>query len=337
MKKINLYIYASLVSVLLLSCGSNKSSKGNSVASVTTNTTIAVPDFNADSAYHYVAQQVEFGPRVPNTSEHDKCADFLVEKLKGFGAKVYRQDFDAIAFDGTILKSSNIIGAYKPESNKRIALFAHWDTRPWADNDKEASNRKKPVLGANDGASGVGVLLEIARNIQLVEPTLGIDIILFDSEDYGAHQDYTGRQPSDENNWCLGSQYWSRVPHVPNYRARFGILLDMVGAKEATFYYEGYSKHYAKNILEKVWNQGIQLGYGNNFIKRDGGAIIDDHLYVNAIANIRTIDIIPFYPNNRDSSFGSRWHTVNDDMSGIDRTTLKAVGQTVMTTIYNEQ
>lgn len=332
MKKQIIYLTL-LLSTMLVSCGSNKTKK-------TTNKepqnliTVNIPNFNADSAYQYIAEQVEFGPRVPNTKAHQACADYLIKKLEQFGAKVYRQDFDAIAFDNTILKASNIIGAFNPNSKKRIALFAHWDSRPWADNDRDQKLINTPILGANDGASGVGVLLEIARNIQIEEPTLGIDIIFFDAEDYGTPQHYEA--PSREEYWCLGSQYWSRKHHIDSYNARFGILLDMVGEKGATFFYEGYSKQFANQLLKKVWNQAAALGYHQYFIKRDGGAVIDDHLFVNTIANIKTIDIIPYYPRNKDSSFGSYWHTVKDDMDIIDKATLKAVGQTVTAVIYKE-
>lgn len=335
MKKIIYSVMLFLTICSVTACGSNKNNKASKSANEIEVKSIDIPTFSADSAYQYVADQVNFGPRIPNSKAHEDCALYLENKLNSFGAKIYTQKFDAIGYDGKILKSTNIIGAYKPELKKRIALFAHWDSRPWADNDRDKKNINTPILGANDGASGVGVLLEIARNININQPALGIDIILFDAEDYGAPQHYKGEHKEEQ--WCLGSQYWSRFPHVSNYRARFGILLDMVGEKDATFYYEAYSKHYAKNILEKVWNQATALGYGQYFIKRDGGGVIDDHLFINSIANIKTIDIIPFYPKNKDSSFGSHWHTVNDNMSIIDKATLKAVGQTVTAVIYNEQ
>ena len=162
-----------------------------------------------------------------------------------------------IAYDGTILKSRNIIGAYKPESKKRILLCAHWDSRPYADNDPDPKNHHTPILGVNDGASGVGVLLEIARQIQKEQPALGIDIVFFDSEDYGIPEFYDGKYKQDT--WCLGSQYWARTPHVQNYNARYGILLDMVGGKDATFYYEGYSARTARSEMKKIWKKAHEL------------------------------------------------------------------------------
>ena len=335
MNKLSLSMITFLLPIALIACGSSNS-KNNDTAEVNSSTIkeINVPQFNADSAYLFIQNQVDFGPRVPNSEGHKKCANWLESKLNDFGAKVYRQDFEAIAYDGTILNASNIIGAYKPDAKKRVALFAHWDTRPWADNDPDKKNHNTPILGANDGASGVGVLLEIARLIHNNQPELGIDIILFDAEDYGAPQFYTGTHK--EEHWCLGSQYWSRIPHVSNYNARFGILLDMVGAKNATFYKEGYSTYYAKSLTKKIWNQAHQLGYGKFFIKQDGGIIIDDHLFINKLTNIKTVDIIPYYPYNEESSFGNTWHTIKDNMDDISKETLQAVGQTVLTIIYNE-
>ena len=234
----------SLVGLLLLFTLSLSSCGNKNKASEMTKETVAtiqVPQFDADSAYQYVKEQVDFGPRVPNSKGHVACGNYLAGQLEKFGATVTNQYADLIAYDGTLLKARNIIGSYKPENKKRIALFAHWDTRPWADNDPDKKNHYTPILGANDGASGVGVLLEIARQIQQQQPELGIDIIFLDAEDYGTHQASGKHQ---EDSWCLGSQYWARNPHVPGYNARFGILLDMVGGQQPTFYREAYSEKY---------------------------------------------------------------------------------------------
>lgn len=325
MKKKSMLLLVSLLLLSTLSCG-NKSKNSDSEEK---EVTVQVPQFDADSAYQYTKAQVDFGPRMPNTKEHVACGNYLAQQLENFGATVTNQYAELIAYDGTVLKARNIIGSYKPETKKRIALFAHWDTRPWADNDPDEKNHRTPILGANDGASGVGVLLEVARLIQQQQPELGIDIIFFDAEDWG---DAGGA----EDSWCLGAQYWARTPHTPNYNARFGILLDMVGGKNATFYREAYSEQYAKDVNKKVWKKANQLGYGRFFIDEKGGGTTDDHLYVNRIANIKTIDIVPHQPESELSSFGDTWHTVNDNMDNIDRSTLKAVGQTVLEVIYNE-
>lgn len=329
MNKINLF---AVVVCLLLSTVSCKTNNSKATSGQEEEQAVVVPQFNADSAYHYIQKQVDFGPRVPNTKEHVACGQYLASKLEEFGATVTNQYADLIAFDGTILKARNIIGSYNPENKRRILLFAHWDTRPWSDSDPDEKNHRTPVLGANDGASGVGVLLEIARQINQQVPTLGIDIIFFDAEDYGTSRFHNG--PSKEESWCLGSQYWSRYPHVKGYNARFGILLDMVGGKDAGFYREGYSEEFAKHINRKVWKKAKELGHGKYFIDQPGGYTTDDHLFVNRIARIPSIDIIP---HDKEGNFFEHWHTVNDTMEHIDQQTLMAVGQTVMTVIYNEK
>ena len=318
-----------LFTLSLSSCG-NK----NKASEMTKETvaTIQAPQFDADSAYQYVKEQVDFGPRVPNSKGHVACGNYLAGQLEKFGATVTNQYADLIAYDGTLLKARNIIGSYKPESKKRIALFAHWDTRPWADNDADSKNHHTPILGANDGASGVGALLEIARLVNKQQPELGIDIILLDAEDYGAPQFYEGKHK--EEFWCLGSQYWARHPHVQGYNARFGILLDMVGGEGSVFMKEGYSEDFAPDINKKVWKAAKKLGYGKTFMDGNGGLVTDDHLFINRLARIKTIDIIPTSP---DGDFTPTWHTVNDTMDHIDKNTLKAVGQTVLEVIYNEK
>lgn len=320
---------------LLLSVTSCKTGNSPKTESKEQPQTTIVPVFNADSAYLHIQKQVDFGPRVPNTKQHVDCGEYLAQTLEEYGAKVTNQYADLLAFDGTILKARNIIGSYNPENKKRILLFAHWDSRPWSDNDRNKKNYHTPVLGANDGASGVGVLLEIARLVNRQAPGLGIDIIFFDAEDYGAPRFYKGTHK--EEYWCLGSQYWARNLHKEGYNARFGILLDMVGAKNATFYREGYSENYAKGINKKVWKKAKELGYAAYFIDEKTSEVTDDHLFVNKYAGIPSIDIIPNIEDAKYSSFGDFWHTVNDDMSVIDKNTLKAVGQTVLSVIYDEQ
>jgi len=295
---------------------------------------IDIPSFNADSAYNYVKQQVDFGPRVPNTAAHSKCAAYLAAKLKGMGAAVAEQKTELTAFDGTRLKINNIVGAFHPEKENRVLLISHWDSRPWADHDSLPTNRKKPVMAANDGASGVGVLLEIARNISKKTPSIGVDILLVDAEDYGM-PDSQSLGVNSEDTWCLGTQYWSSNPHEKGYRARYGILLDMVGGFNATFYREQGSVSYASPVVDKVWSKANELGFSNYFINSQGGTIIDDHVYVNKMAGIPCIDIIDFNPNSP-TGFNKQWHTTHDTMEHIDKNTLQAVGTTLMHVIFNE-
>ena len=296
--------------------------------------TVSVPEFSADSAYKFTQKQVDFGPRVPNTVAHEACAGYLSAELRKSGAEVIEQKADLTAFDGTVLKSTNIIGSFNPKAVTRILLFSHWDSRPWADHDPKPANRKKPVMAANDGASGVGVLLEMARLMGKQQPDVGVDIIFFDSEDYGAPENI--KSENSEETWCLGTQYWAKNPHVQGYTARFGILLDMVGGKNATFYREQASDYYAGSVVSNVWSQAKSLGFGRYFVDQKGGAITDDHIYVNQIIGIPSIDIIQYDPNSK-SGFGFYWHTTLDTMDNVDKNTLKAIGMTLMHVVYNEK
>ena len=294
---------------------------------------VQTPVFNQDSAYQFIQSQVDFGPRVPNTQAHIECAIWMEQTLANYGATTLVQEAVVTAFNGDKLNMKNIIAQFSPEKSKRVMLFAHWDTRPVAD--KDTDRKSEPIDGANDGGSGVGVLLEIARQFSLKQPTIGVDIILFDAEDYGT---FEGSISSMQDSWCLGSQYWANNPPIPNYQPNYGILLDMVGAKNAQFPKEYISMYHARNVVEKVWSTANKLGYGNYFIDTELNqyqAITDDHLYVNALANIPSIDIISYDP--RENTFGDFHHTHADNMKIIDKNTLKAVGQTVMDVIYQER
>lgn len=319
--------------LLFYSCGSDKKEVEQQVELVTT----YVPPFNADSAFQFVKKQVDFGPRVPNTKNHVETGNYLIKTLQKYGWKVEEQNFKSSSFDGVELYLRNIIASYNQKAKKRILLAAHWDTRPFADKDDERQN--EPILGANDGASGVGVLLEIARTISIYDSlNVGIDIILFDGEDWGndtSFQDYVPLRDGLESWWALGSQYWSKNKHHPKYSAYYGILLDMVGGKNAHFYTEGYSNEYAPTIVQKVWSQGRQLGYGQFFINQPAGKITDDHFFVNKNAGIPMIDIIP--TDQIEGGFGSFHHTHDDNMEIISKETLKAVGETVLHVIYKEK
>lgn len=294
------------------------------------------PQTLADSALAFVQAQVDFGPRVPNSAGHQQCGDYLVSQLKYYGWEVTEQKFDATAYNQKILKSRNIIASLNPEASTRILLAAHWDTRPFNDKEAKDSTAYTPIAGANDGASGVGVLLEVARTLSQAskKPNIGIDIIFFDSEDYGQPEGYEGEWAPDQ--WCLGSQYWAKNKHKENYSAYYGILLDMVGAKGATFYREGYSMKYAPSINQKVWQIAQQLGFGAYFIPKNSPSIIDDHYYVNTLANIPMIDIVDFDAHAQESFFKEYHHTSKDDMEIIDKQTLQAVAQTLVQVLYNE-
>lgn len=323
--------------VLVLACSLMGCGKKNTATAETTKeetTQAECPDFNADSAFQFTADQCAFGPRVPNTEAHKACGSYIADKFAAYGAEITDQRADLKACDGTMLKSRNIIASLNPDAEKRVLICAHWDSRPWADNDPDSANWRKPVLAANDGASGVAVMLEMARLLQQ-QPVknIGVDFICFDAEDYGTPQWSTTED--DPKTWCLGSQYWSQNPHKEGYKAMYGILLDMVGGQGSTFSQEAYSQEYATGVLNNVWNTAEALGYGNYFPKRTSGYIIDDHVPVNQTAGIPCIDIVPYFTDGP-SSFGPTWHTIKDDMNSIDKNVLKAVGQTVLQVVYNE-
>ena len=292
---------------------------------------ITVPEFNSDSAYQYIQKQVDFGPRVISSKAWANCAKWLEKKFLEYTSHVIVQEAPTTTYDGKKHTLKNIIASFSPEKNNRVALFAHWDSRHIADHDD--NNMDKPILGANDGGSGVGVLIELARNISRNSPRIGIDIILFDAEDYG--QPENSKYPLMENSWCLGSQYWGKNPHKVNYYAKYGILLDMVGAKDAAFYHEELSAYFAPNIINKVWKIGHNLGYGKHFIYQKSPQIMDDHYYVNTLTGIPTIDIIEHDPTT-EHNFNKHWHTHGDDMNNINKETLKAVGQTLLELLYKE-
>lgn len=294
---------------------------------------INIPTFNSDSAYYFIEKQLSFGPRVPNTKGHVLCSEFLINTLRRWSDTVYIQEFKAKAWDGTYLSSRNIIASFSSENLNRIFFAAHWDSRPYADFDPNPSNHRKPIPAANDGASGVGILLEIARLLSENEPNIGLDIILFDSEDYGEPNDIKNKS---EDTWCLGSQYWANNPHRPGYYAKYGVLLDMVGAKDAVFTMENTSMYYAPDVMKRVWNIAKNLGYENYFLQEKTGGIIDDHLYINKIARIPTIDIV-HHDKNTSSGFFPYWHTMKDDMSNIDKKTLFIVGNTILTVLFSEE
>jgi len=326
-------IYLLTVCLLLSCCGQKTVTDKGTITTFETASNTSTLIFNQDSAYAFVERQVQFGPRVPNTEAHKACARYLASELERFGAQLYVQEAVLTAYNGDRLQASNIIGVFNPEQTKRILLFAHWDSRPFADNDPDPKNHKTPILGANDGASGVGVLLEIARQMALSRPNIGVDIIFFDVEDYGAPQN---AQNHENDTWGLGSQYWSKTPHIPNYRAAYGILLDMVGDHQARFPIEAFSNYYANKIVKKVWDMAEKIGYGSYFPTTEGAHITDDHYYINKITNIPTIDIIHLRPESQNGSFVDYWHTLKDDMSNISPETLKVVGDVVLNVVYNE-
>ena len=331
MKKIVLFLFCASFATLT-AChntdkgkdqGQNKDSLNSKPA---LNSAKNAPQFNADSAYDYIKAQVDFGPRVPNTKAHNACAKYLEAKLRQFTSDVTVQIGDVKAYDGTILHIRNIIGIVHPEKHKKILLCSHWDSRPWADED--SVDKKKPIDAANDGASGIGVMLEIARDLQQKNPDIGIVMLFEDAEDYGVTE--------NADSYALGTQFWAKSLDKTKYLADYGILLDMVGAPDAHFLQEEFSLKYAPDIVNKVWMQAQASGTSSYFIMNHTGAITDDHLPINQIAAIPTIDIVD-YDQSRGKGFGYYWHTHADNMKIINKQTLNAVGQTLLDLIFTEK
>jgi Peptidase family M28 len=323
----------SVIGILfLISCGNDKNETDKNIT--TTNPPqinkahVEPPAFNADSAYFFVKTQCDFGPRNPGSKAHEKCASWIENQLKSYGANVIVQQTTLTTYDQKKWLCKNIIGEFNPDAKERIILMAHWDSRPIAEHETEPAERNKPILGANDGASGVGVLLEVARAIAQKKPEIGIDILFNDLEDYGDPEGNVA------DSWCLGTQYWSKNPHRPQYYAKYGILLDMVGAKGAVFPREGTSVDFARSIVDKVWAKAKQMGFGNYFIDLQTQATTDDHLYVNSNTSIPTIDIVHYDTQSR--SYFPCHHKQCDDMSQIDKKTLEVVGKLLLELIYNE-
>ena len=315
---------------LLASCGGQN--KGNAPAADTI-ALAACPRFSASNAMQFISEQCEFGPRVTGSEASRLCGDYLVERFKSFGADVEEQTSTVTTWDGSKLSARNIIAHINPSNPDRILLCSHWDSRPWADNDEDEANHRTPILAANDGASGVAVLLEICRLLQEKPVQVGVDLICFDAEDLGTPQWAEDRSDASDT-WCLGSQFWAEKASSDGYKARYGILLDMVGGFGTSFSREGVSMQLAGPIVNRVWQLAGQLGYRQFFPLKDSGYITDDHINVNR-AGVPCIDIIPYYREGP-SSFGPTWHTIKDTPENIDRNVLEAVGQTITQLIYNE-
>lgn len=328
-----------LVLILLVCACGHQTENGERKTENGKISTLNFPLFNADSAFAFVKAQTDFGPRVPTTEAHEQCAAWLVDKLSEYADTVIVQEFRTRLFNNKGIDGKNIIASFNPKANKRIILCSHWDSRPFADHDADEANWNHPIDGANDGASGVGVLIENARCFrqQPLPEKVGVDIILFDLEDYGPRQDQTEQYYDDRrNHWALGSQHWASQPHLPGYTASYGILLDMVGGKEPNFMKEYYSQSYAAWLSNKVWRTAQDLGYREYFSNELGTLISDDHLPLNEIAGIPTIDIIDLKPNSSNQCFPDEWHTLNDNIDNIEKSSLEMVGKVLIHTVYSE-
>lgn len=296
-------------------------------AAPATKPAIRVPKFESALAYQHIEKQLSFGTRVPGSDEHKACKDWIVETMQSYGWDVEEQQFSTEVYTGKEIEGTNIIAKYKPDAAPRILLGAHYDTRHIAEKDKDASKKNQPIMGADDGASGVGLLMSLAKTIGESELDIGVDIVFFDLEDYG-HPDEDAPET-----WALGSVHWAKNVSR-TYKPRHAILVDMVGAKNATFARETYSYQVNPTLVNKIWKLAQDMGYGNYFVEGDHGGVQDDHISVINHAGIPMINIIHKTPAG---TFGDYHHTHNDDISIIDQRTLKAVGQVLTAVIFNTQ
>lgn len=287
------------------------------------------PAFNGEFAFAALKEQVEFGPPVCGTPAHDKTKKYIYEKLKNYADAVSEQSFDYtdVHDSSKTYKGTNIVASFNvsPDVSERVLLCAHWDSRPFADKDPDTLKRTLPVPAANDGASGVAVLLEMARLFAEQKPSVGVDIVFFDLEDIGDEVDsFTVKLP--HNPFGIGSEIF--VKNNPNYYPAYGILLDMVGDKNLRLPVEAFSEQRAGKVVEKVWKAAAEVG-STAFVNERSGGVDDDHIAF-LKKNIPVIDIIQ-------TPFPATWHTTNDIPDSCSAASLQQVGNVLVEVIYNEK
>ena len=267
-----------------------------------------VREFNGPAAFKYVEQQMAFGPRVPNTPGHQKTGDWLLAELRARADTVIVQAFRQTTTKGQTLQLRNFFARFRPQATDRVLFLAHWDTRPFADKSANLGQQRLPVPGANDGASGVAVLLGVADALKAKPPTIGVDLLFVDGEDYGDFADSTET--------LIGARYFAK--HLPpGYTTLFAVLFDMVGDRDLEIVQEGFSVQNAPEVVQRVWQTADRLGYGRTFVNRVGQALTDDHVPLQR-AGIRAIDVIDFdFPYH---------HTTEDTIDKVSAESLQIVG-----------
>lgn len=306
------------MAIVMPSCAGNKANSGISTTGKAAEPTL---QFSGDSALRFAERQVKFGPRIPGSSSHSQAAAWMAEQLKGYGAEVSTLRGELKTFDGATIPMINILASLNPESEERILIIAHWDTRPWADEDKDPALRREPIDGANDGASGTAVAMELARvlckNSQMKK---GVDILLADAEDWG--------EEGNDESWAMGARHFAEndLGKLPSYPSA-AIVVDMVGDKGAEFRREYFSMQSAPGLTRRIWETARELGYGDIFINEDGCAITDDHVPM-IEAGIPSVDIVD-YRTSPEPGFPPQWHTTGDTVEKLSGKTLEAVGRTL--------
>jgi Zn-dependent M28 family amino/carboxypeptidase len=306
-----LAIAVSLV-VVSATCGGADGERGGRSAT----TAASYPRFDGASAYELVKQQVDFGPRVPGAPGHQAMADWVEAYLAERADTLVVQRFNHTTVDGDTLPLVNFLARFNPSSSPPILLLAHWDTRPFSDQALNSEDRDKPVTGANDGALGTAILLELADMLSESAPPRGVDILLVDGEDYG---DF-----AVGNDVFLGSRHFAT--NLPEgYAAELGVLLDMVGDRKLRIYVEGNSNRLAPEVVDRVWNIASRMGFGDVFHRETDYTINDDHIPLND-AGIPTINIIS-WPYDY-------WHTPEDTPDKVSASSLGVVGAVITRLVY---
>ena len=313
--------------LLMVSCKQKKDADSASQIGVDYKQ-VSIPQFEADSAVAYIEAQMAFGPRTPGAAAWKRCGDWIVRQMNHWCDTVYVQDFHTDLWDGTPATGCNIVGSLRPKAAQRVVLAAHWDSRLWADHDPDPSKHHSAVPGANDGASGAAMLMELARIMHTMPPSVGVDFVFFDLEDQGIPE---WASTYEDNTWCKGSQYWAKHRHVPYYTAAYGILFDMVATFNPRYTQEEVSRTFAPGLTRRLWRAAASIGYGHIFISQPTAPILDDHLYVNQIADIPMVDIVQ---NSATESFFPHWHTTTDDLDHVSPQTLATVAHVVLATLY---
>ena len=280
------------------------------------------PQFDKDKAFQHLLDQCDFGPRNPGSDGYYACRKFIIDNLDGSADDIilqdfsYREEIDNQTYDG-----QNIIGRFNPDAKFQCIISAHWDTRPWADRDKDKRNHRTPIMGANDGASGVAILLELARILGQNTPPIGVNLVFFDAEDLGSS--------GVNETYCHGSRYFAK--NLPFSHPNEAINLDMVGDKQLSLPIERYSYQFHPELVRDLWDRAKKLGL-DAFIRELDYAIYDDHVPLYKIAGIPAIDIIDFnYPN----SYTNYHHTLNDVVENCSSESLDQVGRLMVDYIYN--
>jgi glutaminyl-peptide cyclotransferase len=300
------------------------SCSGKTTENAAANTSANTPTFDENYAYGVIKKYESFGPKVPGTPEHKKAGDWMVQELKTFSSTVFEQTGSAKTFEGNTVPLRNIIVQFNPSAKVRYLLSAHWDNRPFADEDKV--DKKGPIPGVNDGGSGVAVLMTIAKALKDQKMSFGVDLAFFDLEDWGT--------PRIEESYCLGTQYWAKNPVPANYTAKFGVNYDMVGRIGSQFPVEVYSYEKGAEVYDKLHAAAQTLGYQDFFPSYKIGPVVDDHVYVMQGRGFPMIDLIYMTEQGR---FPPEWHTHDDTSEYISRDVLKVVGQTTLQMLFADQ